>query len=443
MGASARLHAVSPYSPGQFALFRIVFGGYLLWHFACLVPDAAELFSAEGVLADPALNPTHGLFPNPLIWFGSAAFAVGFTAGLALLSALLLLGWRRRLVALLLWFGWAALFNRNNLISNPGLPYVGLLLLMLAIVPDGEPGRWRGRAVRPSDWFMPAMVFGGVWFLMAAGYTFSGLVKLASPSWVDGTAFRHLISNPLARPGPIRDVFLAMPAGMHAALTWVSLAGEILFLPLCLWRRGRLIAWVVMVTMHLGILTMVAFADLTLGMLMVHLFAFDRRWVPARRVVPESRSLLLYDGECGLCNAVVRFLLREDSGAVLRFAPLQSPFGQAVLRRLGLPTEDFDSLVFLPEAAGGAYSTRTDGVAAVMERLGGIWRLLAVGARFLPVGLRDGAYRLVARLRYALFGVHVPSPLPDPAWNERVLGAAKEESGRTAGVGGAPVAGQR
>ena len=435
MGATTRLHAVSPYSPGHFTLFRAILGAYLLWHFACLLPDAAELFGARGVLADPALNPTHGLFPNPLVWWGSPAFTMAFTAGLMVLATLLALGWRRRVVAVLLWFGWAALFNRNNLISNPGLPYVGLLLLMLAIVPDGEPGRWRGRHVPPREWFMPAMAFGGVWFLLAAGYTFSGLVKLGSPSWIDGTAFRHLVSNPLARPGPIRDAFLAMPAGVHALLTWTALAAEILFLPLCLWRRGRLIAWLVMVAMHLGLLTMVAFADLTLGMLMVHLFTFDRRWVPARRVAPGAQPLLLYDGECGLCNAVVRFLLREDPDAVLRFAPLQSAIGQAILRRLGLPAEEFDSLVFLPDAAGDVYSLRTDGVAAVLEHLGGVWRSVAVASRLVPAALRDLGYKLVARLRYALFGVYRPSPLPDPAWAERIVtGADSDRGARAVGV---------
>lgn len=420
------MSAVSPYSPGQFTLFRIAFGAYLLWHFLTLLPDAAELFSEQGVMADPRLNPTHGLFPNPLVWFGSPGFAVGFIASLAILSGLLMAGYRRRVVSILLWFGWAALFNRNNLISNPGLPYVGLLLVMLAVVPDGEPGRWRGRPIPPSSWFMPAAVFAGVWFLMAAGYTFSGVVKLSSPSWVDGTALRHLIDNPLARPGPIRDLFLAMPDGVLAFHTWFALAGEILFLPLCLWRRGRLIAWVWMVAMHLGILTMVAFADLTLGMLMVHLFTFDGAWVRPKRSTgreaePGHEPLLLYDGECGLCNGVVRFLLREDAAGVLRFAPLQSGLGQATLRRLGLPTEDFDSIVFLPDRGGQAFTQRTAGVVEVASRLGGIWRVLATVGRWVPGRWRDAGYKLVARSRYALFGEYVPSPLPDPAWAERVL----------------------
>lgn len=416
------MRAVKVFSPGQFALFRIVFGLYLLWHFAGLIPDAAELFSAEGVLADARLNPTHGLFPNPLVWVGAPWFATAFVALLAGLAALLVAGWRRQWVCVALWFGWAALFNRNNLISNPGLPYVGLLLLMLAVIPDGEPWRWRGRKTAPGDWFMPAAVFWGVWFLLAAGYTFSGLVKLGSPSWVDGTAFRHLIDNPLARPGPVRELFLGLPDGVIALLTWGALAAEILFLPLCVTRKGRLFAWLLMVGMHLGILTMVAFADLTLGMMMVHLFTFDPAWLPARRAAgtDQRRPLLLYDGECGLCNAVVRFLLREDVAGRVRFAPLQGVTGQAVLRRLGLPTEDFDSLVFLPDMEGDRYALRTGGVCGVLDELGGIWRVVS-WLRVLPARWRDASYKLVARLRYRLFGTYVPSPLPDPSWAERIL----------------------
>jgi hypothetical protein len=34
--------------------------------------------------------------------------------------------------------------------------------------------------------------------------------------------------------------------------------------------------------MHVGILLLVDFADLTLGMLIVHMYAFDPRWLPTR-----------------------------------------------------------------------------------------------------------------------------------------------------------------
>lgn len=129
--------------------------------------------------------------------------------------------------------------------------------------------------------------------------------------------------------------------------------------------------------------------------------------------------MLLFDGECGLCNAVVRFLLRRDREARLRFATLQGEVGQATLRRLGLPTEDFDSIVFLPEAAGSAYRLRSDGVAAVLQELPSGWARLGRGLAKVPAPLRDAAYKLVARMRYALFGPYVPRPLERPEWAER------------------------
>ena len=53
-------------SPWQFAGFRIVFGVYLVVHFAGLLPYAGELFSGEGLLGNARLNFTFGVLPNPL-----------------------------------------------------------------------------------------------------------------------------------------------------------------------------------------------------------------------------------------------------------------------------------------------------------------------------------------------------------------------------------------
>ena len=133
--------------------------------------------------------------------------------------------------------------------------------------------------------------------------------------------------------------------------------------------------------------------------------------------------VLLFDGECGLCNRVVRWLLRSDRAGRLRFAPLQGAPAQAYLRAQGLPTEDFDSLVFVTDwnnPAPGGYALRTDGALAAAEVVGGGWRLVA-WLRVLPAWLRDPFYKLVARSRYALFGEYKPTPLPDQAWAERFL----------------------
>jgi hypothetical protein len=253
----------------HFAVFRILFGAYLCLHFIQLFPHAGELFSREGMLADYRVNFTAGLLPNPLEKWDTPAFCRMFVGMLSVVSCFLAAGVLRRSAALLLWFGWACLFNRNNLISNPSLPYVGLLLLLCVIVPTGEP--WRLGRRRPG-WEMPAMVPVTAWILLAAGYTFSGLWKLSSPSWLDGSALWHVLQNPLARPIPARDWLLSLPPQVLQLMTWSVLAAEVLFLPMCLHLTTRRIAWPGMAVAHVGILLMLDFADLTFGMLMIHLF---------------------------------------------------------------------------------------------------------------------------------------------------------------------------
>jgi predicted DCC family thiol-disulfide oxidoreductase YuxK len=133
--------------------------------------------------------------------------------------------------------------------------------------------------------------------------------------------------------------------------------------------------------------------------------------------------LLLYDGDCGLCNALVRRLLSWDKHEVLRFAPLQGRTGQEHLRRLGLDPVDFDSLVFIrdlhrPELG---FSRRTRGIIELLALLGASGRIVSALLRVVPGPLRDLGYRVVARLRYRLFGEYRPTPLPNPRWAERIL----------------------
>src|SRR5437867_1489280 len=128
MDAVGAVPVVKSYSLYQFAFFRIVLGMYLAIHFAMLIPYGAELYSAAGMIADPSLNPTYRIFPNILTLFSSPAGVDAILAVLGVLSLLYAVGFRRRIVAVLLWYGWASVFNRNLLTSNPSLPFVGWLL---------------------------------------------------------------------------------------------------------------------------------------------------------------------------------------------------------------------------------------------------------------------------------------------------------------------------
>lgn len=138
-------------------------------------------------------------------------------------------------------------------------------------------------------------------------------------------------------------------------------------------------------------------------------------------ITHQSGPVLFFDGECGLCTRLVRVLLRLDRLGRLRFAPLQGATAQSYLRRHGLPTEDFASLVFAPDwpRSEHAPALRTDGAIASLRAIGkpGLARL----ASFLPRSLRDALYRTVARNRLHLFPSGPVNPAADPRGEGRFL----------------------
>jgi predicted DCC family thiol-disulfide oxidoreductase YuxK len=319
----------------------------------------------------------------------------------ALATLPLALGIYDRFAAVFLWYVWACLFGRNPLIANPSMPFVGWMLLAHALLPPAPYGSWkaRNRADPAGNWAMPELIFLAAWIVMALGYTYGGATKLVSPSWADGTALSRVLANPLARPGPLRELLLGLPPLPMRVATWSALALELLFAPLALSRKLRPWIWLGMVGMHLGLLLMVDFADLTCGMLLVHFFTFDPDWIPARKAA--GTETLFYDGTCALCHGAVRFVLAEDRARGIRFAPLQ---GEALREQVpdGLRAALPDSLVVL--TADGALLSRSTAVLHLLKRTGGLWRLLAGVARVVPAPIRDMAYDGVAQIRYRVFG---------------------------------------
>ena len=251
--------------------FRVLLGGYLATHLALLLPWAAELFSSAGVVPEAPASPLFRLMPSVFWLADGPAAATGVVAAGVGLALLVAAGQADRLAAVGLWWVWAMLLCRNPLTLNPGLPYAGLLLLVHAATPRPGAG--------DTAWRKPADLHAVVWVVLAAGYTYSGLWKLASPSWIDGSAIRHVLDNPLARPGPLRDALLALPPAGLRAMTWAAHAAELAFLPLALSRRVRPWLWLAATAGHVLVLFLLDFADLTLGVLLVHAYAFEPAWL--------------------------------------------------------------------------------------------------------------------------------------------------------------------
>ena len=323
----------------------------------------------------------------------------------------LVIGWFDRAAAVLaaLILGW--LYQRNPLIANPGLPLLGFLLVLHAFVPPRPFGSVAARRAGGADraWRLPAHLYHAAWVVLALSYSHSGLTKLFSDSWTEGQTIRLVLENPLARDHALREWVLALPPMFLEALTWSVLWVEVLFAPLVLFRRLRPVMWTLMLGAQFGFLTFLNFADLTLPMLLAHLLTFDPRWIAGR--APRSPAVLLFDGDCAFCHATVRLALLEDAQQRLEFAPLGSPAGE---RLLACITRDWqgDSIVLI-DARGHAVKSRA--VAGVLERLGGLWWLLAKLLRLVPRPLADAGYDLVGRVRHRLASAPAMCPLLPPS----------------------------
>jgi predicted DCC family thiol-disulfide oxidoreductase YuxK len=135
---------------------------------------------------------------------------------------------------------------------------------------------------------------------------------------------------------------------------------------------------------------------------------------------PQNQGpIVLFDGDCNLCNASVQWILRRDRRARFRFGSLQSKAGRAALAAHGLPEAQIDSLVLLD---GGRAFLRTDAALRIAIGLGLPWSLCAP-MLLVPSFLRDLSYRLVARNRYRWFGRRETCMVPRPELRARFLDA--------------------
>lgn len=252
--------------------FRIAFGAYIAVRFASLVPYAAELFSREGMMSRHA-SPIARVLPNVLGFFDAPMVALALTACAAVAGVFIALGRHVRVAALVALYALVCHLVRNPLILNPAMPYVGLMLACVAASRGSGEGRFAA-----DDHDLRTVMF----VLMALGYTYSGYTKLSSPSWHDGTAFTHVLDNPLARPTFLRAWLCSLPEGVIAAFSYGAVALELAFAPLALFTRTRPFVFFALVLMHVSLLVLIDFADLTLGMLLLHAYTFDPRWLPRR-----------------------------------------------------------------------------------------------------------------------------------------------------------------
>ncbi len=129
------------------------------------------------------------------------------------------------------------------------------------------------------------------------------------------------------------------------------------------------------------------------------------------------QHVLFYDGVCAMCNGVVKGVLRADAERIFHFAPLQGE--TAKLARTLHPDfpAEMETVVYLRR---GKVFLRSRAAALAAQELPYPTKALS-WVRFLPVWLTDFFYRIIARIRYRVFGKYEHCPLPPAEDRNRFL----------------------
>lgn len=126
--------------------------------------------------------------------------------------------------------------------------------------------------------------------------------------------------------------------------------------------------------------------------------------------------IVLFDGVCNYCNAMVNFAILRDGKKLLKYAPLQSEIGRELLAKHDVDG-DIDSVVFIDGERAFVHSTAALQIA---KHLSFPWSI-GYGFIIVPRPIRDWAYRTFAKYRYTLFGRTEACMMPTPEVKERFL----------------------
>ncbi len=111
----------------------------------------------------------------------------------------------------------------------------------------------------------------------------------------------------------------------------------------------------------------------------------------------HGAPVVFYDGECGLCDGVVRLFINHNSNRNIKYCQLQSEAAKQILQE---KAADMRTIIYMGK---GVIYTESQAFFEAIKHLDYPLRILTV-FRLVPKVFSDAAYRFIARNRYQIFG---------------------------------------
>lgn len=130
----------------------------------------------------------------------------------------------------------------------------------------------------------------------------------------------------------------------------------------------------------------------------------------------NGEKIVLFDGICNYCSAMVNFAIRNDKKRLLKFAALQSEAGKRLRENYRI-SSDIDSVIFIENNQIYTYSDAAIRIAKYLR-----WPARALYTFIIiPKFIRQPVYKWIAKNRYKWFGKREECMMPTQEFKERFL----------------------
>ena len=113
-----------------------------------------------------------------------------------------------------------------------------------------------------------------------------------------------------------------------------------------------------------------------------------------------SKSVILFDGYCNLCNSQVNSILRFDSKKFFYFSNLNSSFSKKVIKENKVESLEGNTIILYHN---NKIIIKSNAAIKIAYLLGGFFKIFII-FKILPNFIRDGIYDVISRNRYRWFG---------------------------------------
>jgi len=125
----------------------------------------------------------------------------------------------------------------------------------------------------------------------------------------------------------------------------------------------------------------------------------------------ENKHIIFFDGDCGVCNFWVQWILQRDKKNQFMFASLQSDFGQKFLGERNLDQKQFNTLYLWK--VGSYYLIKSKAIIKVLNLLGGVYRAGGFLGQIIPTAISDQLYNVISKNRMKISNQKCFLPTPE------------------------------